>query len=100
VRLLSNPSPFKDPFHWLLRSLAALALVITVRAAYVQIVRADATLVAGALSVQADGMRRYQYNPRLMDIARQIPRGTIYDRNGIPLATSDWKNFKSTVISI
>ena len=59
-----------------------------------QIVRADATLVAGALSVQADGTRRYQYNPRLMEIARQIPRGTIYDRNGIPLATSDWEELQ------
>ena len=23
-------------------------------------------------------------------IAREIPRGAIYDRNGIPLATSSW----------
>jgi cell division protein FtsI/penicillin-binding protein 2 len=46
------------------------------------------------LSVQADGIRRYQYNPRLMEIARQIPRGAIYDRNGIPLATSDWEELQ------
>jgi cell division protein FtsI/penicillin-binding protein 2 len=64
------------------------------RATYLQLVRADATLVAGALTVQADGVRRYQYNPRLMEIARQIPRGTIYDRNGIPLATSDWEELQ------
>jgi hypothetical protein len=68
--------------------------VIAGRAAYVQIVRADANLVAGVLSVQADGIRRYQYNPRLMEIARQIPRGAIYDRNGIPLATSDWEELQ------
>ncbi len=31
-----------------------------------------------------------QHNPRMNSIAREIPRGSIYDRNGIPLATSDW----------
>jgi cell division protein FtsW (lipid II flippase) len=91
---VEQSQPFQTPVQWLLRSLAALALVIAVRAAYVQVVRADATLVAGALSVQADGTRRYQYNPRLMEIARQIPRGAIYDRNGIPLATSDWEELQ------
>ena len=39
---------------------------------------------------QADGPRRYQYNPRLQEIMRDIPKGTIYDRNGLPLATSNW----------
>jgi cell division protein FtsW (lipid II flippase) len=92
---VEQSQPFQRPVQWLLRSLAALGLVIAVRAAYVQIVRADATLVAGALSVQADGTRRYQYNPRLMEIARQIPRGAIYDRNGIPLATSDWEELQT-----
>ena len=24
------------------------------------------------------------------DVMREIPKGTIYDRNGLPLATSDW----------
>ena len=28
-------------------------------------------------------MRRYQYNPRMLDVARRIPRGTIVDRNGL-----------------
>ena len=40
--------------------------------------------------VQADGARRYQYNPRFQDVMREIPKGTIYDRNGLPLATSNW----------
>ena len=39
--------------------------------------------------MQADGVRRYQYNPRLLAVAREIPKGTIYDRNGLPLATSN-----------
>ena len=40
--------------------------------------------------VQADGARRYQYNPRFQEVMREIPKGTIYDRNGLPLATSNW----------
>ena len=44
----------------------------------------------GTLVVQADGARRYQYNPRFQEIMREIPKGTIYDRNGLPLATSNW----------
>ena len=34
-------------------------------------------------------MRRYQYNPRVLDVARRIPRGTIVDREGLVLATDD-----------
>ena len=44
----------------------------------------------GTLVMQADGERRYQYNPRFQEIMREIPKGTIYDRNGLPLATSNW----------
>ena len=44
----------------------------------------------GTLVMQADGARRYQYNPRFQEIMREIPKGTIYDRNGLPLATSNW----------
>ena len=39
--------------------------------------------------MQADGGRRYLYNPRVLDVVRQIPRGTIFDRQGLPLATGD-----------
>ena len=31
----------------------------------------------------------FKYNPRLLDIVQLIPRGTIYDRHGVPLATDD-----------
>ena len=55
-----------------------------------EVLRSGATIGAGTLVVQADGGRRYQYNPRLQEIMREIPKGTIYDRNGLPLATSNW----------
>ena len=35
-----------------------------------------------------------QHNPRINSLAREIPRGTIYDRTGIPLATSDWRELE------
>jgi len=69
--------------------LASLAVIVLARLAWVQAVKADAILVRGSLVMQADGERRYQYNPRLLEVARELPKGTIYDRNGIPLATSD-----------
>jgi cell division protein FtsW (lipid II flippase)/cell division protein FtsI/penicillin-binding protein 2 len=69
-------------------SLAAAALLIVVRAADVQVVRADTFATRANLTQQADGGYRYQYNPRLISAARSIVRGTIFDRDGLPLATS------------
>jgi cell division protein FtsW (lipid II flippase)/cell division protein FtsI/penicillin-binding protein 2 len=79
---------FARPVLWLGGTLAAALLVVAGRAAYLQTVAADRTVAATALTVQADGVRRFEYNPRLLAAAQQIVRGTIYDRNGIPLATS------------
>ena len=39
-------------------------------------------MVKPQLSVQADGGRRYQYNPRVLDVADRITRGTVFDRRG------------------
>ncbi len=79
---------FTRPVRWVGRTLAALALVVVGRVAYLQTVAADRTVAATALTVQADGIRRFEYNPRLLAAAQQVVRGTITDRNGIPLATS------------
>lgn len=40
-------------------------------------------------------MKRPQHNPRMNSMAREIPRGGVYDRNGIPLATSSWAELES-----
>ena len=48
-------------------------------------------LARDAHAFEEDGVKRPQHNPRMNSLAREIPRGTIYDRNGIPLATSDWQ---------
>ncbi len=68
--------------------LAAAAVVLVARAAWIQVLRADHFATVASLAEQADGGLRFEYNPRLVDAARVITRGTIYDRNGLPLATS------------
>ena len=55
----------------------------------IQVVHASDYVVKPQLGVQADGGRRYAYNPRVLDLVRQLPRGTVYDRNGLPLATEE-----------
>jgi hypothetical protein len=73
----------------LMAVLGVAAMVVIGRFAWVQVVRANNILVRGSLVMQADGVRRYEYNPRLVEIARTVPKGTIFDRTGLPLATSD-----------
>jgi len=90
---------FRGGVRWTAVCLGVLGLGILCKAALVQVVQPDKILTRGALTLQADGWRRYQYNPRLVEIAATIPRGSIVDRNGIPLATSDPKElerFRST----
>jgi cell division protein FtsI/penicillin-binding protein 2/cell division protein FtsW (lipid II flippase) len=81
---------FRAPVEAAGLALGALALIIAGKAAYVQVARSAAIMGEGTLVVQADGARRYQYNPRFQEITRDIPKGGIYDRNGLPLATSNW----------
>ena len=83
-------APFRAPVEAAGLALGALALMIAGKAAYVQVMRSSAIMGEGTLVVQADGARRYQYNPRFQEIMRDIPKGGIYDRNGLPLATSNW----------
>ncbi len=81
---------FRTPVRWLGVTLGAAALVLVVRAASIQIVQADDLIARDAIVPQEDGQRRPQHNPRLNSLARELTRGSIYDRNGIPLATSSW----------
>ena len=91
IRTVTLPSA--SPFHRGIRSLVATIAVAAVALAgvllNVQVLRADSYAVRPHLGLQADGVRRYQYNPRIMDVISQIPRGSVYDRSGLPLATSD-----------
>jgi cell division protein FtsW (lipid II flippase) len=81
--------PFRMPLGALGGVLAATAVVLVIGLVRVQAVQRDDFLVRPQLSTQADGGRRYLYNARVLDVVRQIPRGTIFDRQGLPLATGD-----------
>jgi cell division protein FtsW (lipid II flippase) len=81
--------PFRAPVRWLSSSLAVFALVLLAVVVNIQVIHADDYVIRAHLGIQADGGRRFQYNPRLLDIVQLIPRGTIYDRRGLPLATDD-----------
>jgi cell division protein FtsW (lipid II flippase) len=80
---------FDGALRWVAIGLAAVGAAIVLRAGWVQVVRPNRVVTRGALTLQGDGLRRFQYNPRLEDIAATIPRGSILDRNGLPLATSN-----------
>jgi len=82
-------SPFQVPVRWLAGVMSAATVALLVIAAQMQTLRADEYLVRPQRGLQADGGRRFQYNPRVLDALRSIPRGTIYDRNGLPLASND-----------
>jgi hypothetical protein len=82
-------APFDLPVRWVAGALGAAGAALLVLAGNVQTIHADDYLVRPQLGLQADGGRRFQYNPRVLEALRSIPRGTIYDRTGLPLATSD-----------
>ena len=83
-------APFRAPVAAIGIAFGVLGVIALSKAAYVQVARSAETMGQGTLVIQADGARRYQYNPRFQDVMNLIPMGSIYDRNGLPLATSDW----------
>jgi cell division protein FtsW (lipid II flippase) len=88
-RPAADLTPFRAPIRWLVTALAASAAALVAVLINIQLVHADEYVVKPHLGVQADGGRRYAYNPRVLDLVRQLPRGTVYDRNGLPLATEE-----------
>jgi cell division protein FtsW (lipid II flippase) len=81
--------PFVGGTRWVSIGLGLFLALALVRIADFQLLHADRYLTRGAMVLQGDGVRRVQYNPRLAAIAATIPRGTIVDRGGVLLATSD-----------
>jgi cell division protein FtsW (lipid II flippase)/uncharacterized membrane protein YgcG len=81
--------PFLGGARWVGVGLGIFLALSLWRLADFQIVRADSYLTHGAVVLQGDGVRRVQYNPRLAAIAATIPRGSIVDRGGVLLASSD-----------
>ncbi|HKH71829.1 MAG TPA: FtsW/RodA/SpoVE family cell cycle protein [Vicinamibacterales bacterium] len=92
--LLDVPSrdvtdPFRAGVARIVTGFSAAAVIILIALFDVQVVRADTFVARPHLGVQADGVRRYQYNERLTGVLATIPRGTVFDRRGLPLATGD-----------
>jgi cell division protein FtsW (lipid II flippase) len=89
----SQSSTAAIPFRTATKSLIALLGIGTVGVlaalVSIQVLRSDSYVVRPHLGVQSDEVRRFQYNQRVLDVAAMIPRGTVYDRRGLPLATSD-----------
>ena len=83
--------PFRVPMKYLQATLGLCALVLVGVVARVQLFAADDYVIRPHLGMHADGGRRFEYNPRMLDLVRRLPRGTIYDRKGLPLATEDSK---------
>ena len=84
-----DSEPFRVPIKWLGAALGVCAVTLIAVVVDVQVLHADAFVVRPHLGIQADGGRRFEYNPRLLDLLRQLPRGTVYDRRHVPLATDD-----------
>jgi hypothetical protein len=83
-------SPLMPGLRWVEVVLGILLVAVVGKAASIQLGQANAVAGQGTLVLEADGGRRYVYNPRLIDAARTLQRGTIYDRAGLPLAVSNW----------
>ncbi len=75
-------------------TLGAAAATLLGFAAHYQILHDRDYLARDAQAFEEDGVKRPQHNPRLNSIAREIPRGNIYDRSGVMLATSDWSGLE------
>jgi cell division protein FtsW (lipid II flippase) len=88
-RPAETAEPFRRPVKYLGGALAAGAVGLVGALLSVQLVNADEYAVKPHLGIQADGIGRYQYNPRVLDLVRDIPRGSVYDRAGLALATGD-----------
>ena len=94
-----NKSPdghqvFRAPMRWVGAAMAAAAAVLIAFAAHYQVFHDRDYMARDAHVFEEDGVKRAQHNPRINSLAREIPRGDIYDRNGVLLATSDWKKLE------
>ncbi|HUJ20597.1 MAG TPA: FtsW/RodA/SpoVE family cell cycle protein, partial [Bryobacteraceae bacterium] len=86
----TDTEPFRVPVRAVAVVFGVAGIAVIGKAAYVEALHSADVMGQGTLVVQADGARRYQYNPRFEAVMREVPKGGIYDRNGLPLATSNW----------
>jgi cell division protein FtsI/penicillin-binding protein 2 len=80
---------FRLPLQTAAWALGLCALALVGRAGYLQLIRGPELIAQTTLVFTQDGVKRPLRNPRLNLLAASIPRGSIFDRNGIVLATSN-----------
>ncbi len=80
----------RAPTRWLKAAMACAGVCLVAMAARYQVLHDQDYIAREAHTFEEDGVKRPLRNPRLNSIAREIPRGTIYDRSGLPVATSSW----------
>lgn len=90
AREVQIEEPFRRPVRVLELALGASALTLLCFAGYYQLLHDRKFLARDTKVFEDDGVKRAQHNPRLNSLAHEIPRGDIFDRNGVLLATSDW----------
>ena len=86
----TQPEGLRAPLGRLKFVLAGAGVILLGFALRYQVLRDTDYLARDAHAFEEDNVKRPQHNPRINSLAREIPRGTIYDRNGVPLATSNW----------
>ncbi|MBV9771570.1 MAG: FtsW/RodA/SpoVE family cell cycle protein, partial [Bryobacterales bacterium] len=86
--------PFRKPVARLEWVLGAAAATLLGFAAYYQVAQDQDFLARETKVFEDDGVKRAQRNPRLNSLAHEIPRGNIFDRSGVLLATSDWSELE------
>jgi cell division protein FtsW (lipid II flippase)/cell division protein FtsI/penicillin-binding protein 2 len=64
-------------------------VVLAVKLFFVQVIDRKEYLVKQARVVMRNGLPVYSHNPRIDKLMRMLAAGTIYDRNGLVLATSE-----------
>ena len=88
------PSLFRAPVRVLQCALAVCCAALVWKAAGYQVFHDRDYLARDTHVFEDDGVKRAQRNPRLNSLAHEIQRGDILDRNGILLATSDWREIE------
>ena len=79
---------FQLPLRTVAWLLGLCALTLLGRAGYLQLIHGPELIAQTTLVFTQDGVKRPLRNPRLNLLAATIPRGSIFDRNGVVLATS------------
>lgn len=70
--------------------LGGCLLAVVAKCAWVQVVKPNVTIARDAEVRYRNGALGLEYNPRLTAVLRELARGDVLDRNGLPLATSNW----------